>query len=186
MTLRDVDTGILRAGPFRHSGLVTATALCPDGKRLAVASADGSAVLWDVATGRQAAALPHGQPLRQVAFSGDGRRLVTVAENHTVRVWDVVTGQPVSPLLTHAEPIVQASLAADGRRLAVRGKTGAVWDLSPDARPVDELVLLPRLLSGQILDAHSGGFEPLDAVNLKEIWSGMRARYLQELAPASQ
>ena len=184
VALKDVSSGGRRAGPFRHASLVTATAVRADGKRLAVATADGTAVIWDVTTARPVASLQHGQPLRQVAFSGDGRRLVTVAENHTLRVWDVATGLPVSPLLAHAEPITQVSLSADGRRLAVRSKTGAVWDLSPDTRPADDLIRLTRLLSGQMLDARSGGFEPLEAASLRETWPKLRASYPQEFAPS--
>ena len=174
-----------RVGPFRHASLVTGTAISPDGNRLAVATGDGTAVIWDLTTARLAGSLQHGQPLRQVAFSGDGRRLVTVAENHTMRVWDVATGQPVSPLLTHPEPILQANLSADGRQLVVRGKTGAVWDLSPDSRPVEDLLRLMGLLSGQKLDTRSGGFEPLETANLRDNWPRLRVAYPQEFAPSS-
>jgi WD40 repeat protein/tRNA A-37 threonylcarbamoyl transferase component Bud32 len=82
--IRDVVSGERRAGPFRHAALVAATAVSPDGTRLAVATADGTVFLWDVATGRPAApVMQHGAPLRQVAFSGDGRFLASVAEDHT-------------------------------------------------------------------------------------------------------
>ena len=51
----DVLTGAVRAGPFRHAGLVTAAAVSPDGTRLAVATSDGTAFLWDVAAVHPAA-----------------------------------------------------------------------------------------------------------------------------------
>ncbi len=185
--VRDVVSGALRAGPFRHAGLVTATALSPDGTRLAVSTADGSAFLWVLETGRLAVPpLQHGPSLRQLAFSGDGRRLATMGEDHTVRAWDAQTGQPLTPMLSHTEAIAWVSLAADGSRLAVRGKkgTGAVWDLSPDTRPVDDLVRLTRLLSGQALDGRSGGFEPLESASLRDTWPRLRTKYPQEFTPA--
>jgi len=186
--MHDVVSGALRAGPFRHAGRVSAAAVSPDGKRLAVGTADGSAFLWDVASARPAAPpLQHGQPLRQVAFSGDGRRLVTVAEDHSARAWDVLTGQPVTPLLPHPDPVAVASLAPDGRRLVTRarGGGGGVWNLSPDVRPVDDLVRLTQLLSGQAVDGSSGGFESMAPSSLCDNWSGLRARYPQEFTTSA-
>jgi WD40 repeat protein len=181
--IRDAVSGSLQSGPFRHAGLVTATAISPEGSRLAVATADGTAFLWAVATARlMAPPLQHGQPIRHIAFSGDGRRLVTAAEDHTARAWDVQTGLPVTPLLAYAEPIALASLAPDAHRLVVRGQNGAgaVWDLSPDVRPVDDLLRLTRVLSGQTLDARSGGFEPMEPVSLREAWPLLRTSFPRE------
>jgi eukaryotic-like serine/threonine-protein kinase len=185
--IREVDTGMRRGEPFRHAGLITRAALSPDGTRLAVATAEGTAVLWDVATGRPAApGLQHGPPLSQVAFSGDGRRVVTVAEDHTARVWDVRTGLAVTPLLTLSEAITHAGLAADGTRLMLQSISGggAVWDLSPDNRPVDDLLHLTRVLSGRVLDASSGGFEPMEQARLRDSWPELRSRYPLEFAAA--
>ncbi len=183
--LKDVATGAHRAGPFRHTGRVTDAAVSPDGKRLAVATADGDAFLWDVATAKPAAPpLQHGPPLRQVAFSADGRRLLTLAEDNSARAWDAATGQPVTPLLPHDQPIAAASLSADGRRLTARGRNGAawVWDLSPDGRPVDDLLSLTQILAGQAVDGSSGGLVPLEPGNLRDTWPGLRARYPQEFS----
>ena len=184
VTLRDVVSGEVKAGLFRQAGLVISAAVSPDGKLLATASADGTAFLWNVATGRLASALPHGQPLHLISFSGDGRRLVTVAEDHTFRVWDVPTGHPVSSMLLFAEPIIQAALSFDGRHLVVRGKSGMILDLGPDARKVDDLVRLTNLLSGETLDRRSGGFEPLESANLRDTWPSLRAKYAKEFTPS--
>ena len=184
----DVISGAQQAGPFKHAAQATSAAVSPDGKRLAVATADGSAFLWDIASARPAAPpLQHGQPLHQVAFSGDGRRLVTLAEDHTARVWDVLTGQPVTPLLSQTEPVIFACLGPDGQRLVTRTRSGAgcVWDLSPDTRPIDDLVRLTHLLSGQVLDGRSGGFESVEEGSLRDAWPRLRARYHQEFTPSA-
>ena len=61
-----------------HDGAVFSAAFSPDGARIVTASADGTARIWDAATGS-----PVGEPLRQrdavfsAAFSPDGARIVT-------------------------------------------------------------------------------------------------------------
>ena len=162
--------------PLAPPADTTATTLSPDGRWRAVVDQEGAVRVSDAVTGY------HGAPLRLVAFSGDGRRLATVAEDHTARVWDVATGLAVSPLLAQSEPIARATLSADGRRLTVHGKSGAarLWDLTPDERPVEDLVLLTELLSGQALDRKTGGIEPAATLNLRTNWLALRARYPQD------
>jgi WD40 repeat protein len=108
--------------------------------------------------------------------------LATVAQDQTARVWDVATGQSVSPMLLLREAPVVASLASDGSRLIVRYRNGAgsVWDLTPDLRPVDDLVRLTQLLSGQAVDGPSGGLESVGMKSLRETWPKLRSRYPQE------
>jgi WD40 repeat protein len=75
-----------------HKGLVVALAYSPDGRTLASASADGTARLWDLATGKLMATLQ--SPAARaycVAFSSDGK-LVAVGyggPHGLVQVWDV-------------------------------------------------------------------------------------------------
>jgi WD40 repeat protein len=186
--LVDVKSSKPRAGPFRHTGLAVQAAVSPDGKYLALATGEGTAYLWDIATIRPSGApLLHGPPLRQLAFSGDGRRLATLAEDGTARVWDVAAGQPITPLLRSAEPLNWLHLAADGNRLVARAKNGAgfVWDLQPDRRPVDDLVRLTQLFSGQALDGRSGGLEPVEMASLLDLWPTLRGKYPQEFTPAT-
>ena len=83
-----------------HAKKVIALAFSPDGKTLASGSMDGSARLWDAATGQELAVLSHphqGQYPKWVlgvTFTPDGTTLVTVT-NHpgVIRLWDVATRQ---------------------------------------------------------------------------------------------
>jgi WD40 repeat protein len=78
-----------------HDKGVTDLAFSPDGTRVATASRDGTARLWDTVSGRQI-----GQPLRHeetifsVAFSPAGARVATASWDRTVQLWETNTGKP--------------------------------------------------------------------------------------------
>ncbi len=88
-----IDLWNLRSGQFeqtlrRHSGLVFAMALSPDGSTLASASWDMTIVLWDMRTGRELRALDVGTPLYGIAFSRDGKTLAASGVDGILRMWD--------------------------------------------------------------------------------------------------
>ena len=68
-------------------------AFSPDGTRLVTASRDKMVRVWDIADGRQVAALEHPSPIGFARFSPDGTRLATVTGDTTVRLWDVTNGR---------------------------------------------------------------------------------------------
>ena len=69
-------------------------AFSPDGRRIAAVSADGTARMWDVATGRATPALRgHNDQIWGVAFAPDGRSLFTGSWDGTARVWGVANAE---------------------------------------------------------------------------------------------
>jgi WD40 repeat protein len=113
--LIDLDRGVVRAILKGHTAPVMAVALSPDGTRAATASHDGTAGIWDTATGRELHRLKgHNTPVGYAAFSPDGRRLVTlgnspfelgtydplkIKNDRTVgRIWDVASGTEVAEM----------------------------------------------------------------------------------------
>ena len=66
---------------------MNAVAFSPDGQKLATASSDSSARLWDVGTGKQLQRLEHDRSVNAVAFSPDGQKLATASDDKTACIW---------------------------------------------------------------------------------------------------
>jgi WD40 repeat protein len=118
-------------GVFHHPGPVALELLSPDARTVYVASAEGSAELWDAITGKRICELERGRHKPAAAFSPDGRTLVTVSRaDGTGKVWDTVTGRPVGvPLAAHG-PVTAVDLSRGGKYVLTLGADGSVrvWD----------------------------------------------------------
>jgi WD40 repeat protein len=116
---------------YGHTREVRAVAWGPDGQRLATASEDGTARVWDARTGRELLALPgHAQGVSGVAYSPDGKRLATASEDGTARLWDAAAGAPGAVLRGHAGGVSAVAFRPDGTILATasRDRTARLWD----------------------------------------------------------
>jgi hypothetical protein len=84
----------VRATLTGHKDVVRSVSYSPDGKRLATSSNDGTAKVWDVATGRTLMTLRgHSGPVGSVVYSPDGKRLATASDDRTAKIWDAATGK---------------------------------------------------------------------------------------------
>jgi len=114
---------------MRHDDVVSAAAFSPDGAWLATAGSDGTARVWDTATGEALAVLRHGDSVGEVACSPDGAWLATSSSDGTTRVWDMATGQTLV-VLHHGDWINAVVFSPDGAWLTTAGADGSVrvWD----------------------------------------------------------
>jgi len=95
-----------------HTGRVTAARYSPDGARVLTASTDGTARVWDAATGKELFALTgHTGPVWVAEYNAAGNRILTAGDDHTPIVWDAKTGAKVCALAGHTGPITGARFA---------------------------------------------------------------------------
>jgi WD40 repeat protein len=119
-----------------HTGAVLSCALSPDGKRVVTASADGTARLWDAATGALLSTLEgHTDGVWSCAFSPDGTRIATASEDTTARLWDAETGAPLLTLEGHTSSITSCAFSPDGERIvtASNDRTARLWHAATGA-----------------------------------------------------
>jgi WD40 repeat protein len=145
--------------PFKDS--VERMALSPDGRVLATASSDETAILWDVADPshpRRLRLIPTGPSgeVFAVVFSPDGRILVTANRDNSAILWDITDpAQPreLSRLTGHTEPVFALAFSPDGHMLATAGadKTVVLWDITDLVRP--RQVSPPTIADGKALYA---------------------------------
>jgi WD40 repeat protein len=113
-----------------HDRGVNSASFSSDGTRIVTSSDDGTARVWDAATGQEILAL-HGRVgwLNSASFSPDGARIVT-ASDRTARVWDATTGQGIVAMRGHEDRVWSASFSPDGVHVvtASNDRTARLWD----------------------------------------------------------
>jgi WD40 repeat protein len=115
-----------KVGGWYHD--VSGLALSLDSSRLATASWDGTARVWDATTDEQLLSVQHTDMVYSVAFSSDGNRLATASRDITARVWDATTGKQLLQV-GDTDMVTGVAFSPDGNRLA----TASSWGKEVDA-----------------------------------------------------
>jgi eukaryotic-like serine/threonine-protein kinase len=112
-------------------GGIWAVALSPDGKTALTASFDGTAHLWDAATGKPlGVSLQHQERVQAAVFSPDGKTILTGSFDCTAQLWEAATGKSLGALLEHQCPVVAVAFSPNGK-IVLTGSwdgTAKLWD----------------------------------------------------------
>ena len=109
-----------------HDGEVTWVEFSSDGNQVLSASRDGTARVWDVATGKEVLQVEHPDAVQQVRFSSSGRIFATACEDQSVRVWNARTGGQVTDPIEHSAILTHLEISPDERFLASASKDGSL------------------------------------------------------------
>jgi WD40 repeat protein len=110
---------------------VNSAAFSPNGVRVVTASSDGTARIWDAATGNEIAVFRgHEGFVLSAAFSPDGLHVVTASTDKTARIWDVASAKEITILRGHGERVNSAAFNPDGTLVVTASNDGTarVWD----------------------------------------------------------
>ena len=77
------------AGPY--SGDVNTVAFSPDKNLMVMATEDGKAVVWNLATRTPVGQIPHEKGVKSAVFSPDGVSILTACADGYVRIWNAST-----------------------------------------------------------------------------------------------
>jgi WD40 repeat protein len=115
--------------PFRklsgHTKEINAVAFRSDCSGLLTGSSDGTARIWDLASGTPKLSIPHPDAVWSAAFAPDGQRLVTGNADGTARIFDSRTGQLLMALPAHSKPIRGVAFSPDGSRVVICSESDA-------------------------------------------------------------
>ena len=115
-----------------HSDEVLSVAVSPDRKRVATASRDGTARIWDI-SGPSIRDNPvvlsgHEGDVLHVAWSADSQRVATACADGIARVW-LADGKLERQLQEHTQAVVHVAFRPDGKFLATASadRTARLW-----------------------------------------------------------
>ena len=153
-----------------------------DDRRCFIIRLGGDSVGWELPTGRVLHLAEYRAAARHPpAVTLDGQRFATLEQARELRVFDAVTGEPLSPALRidQGQFGVPPSVifSPDGSQLLTGAEDRAqLWPLPKDTRPVEDLVMLARLLSGRTID-DSGNYAECSARATGDAWPTLRQKH---------
>jgi WD40 repeat protein len=173
---------------FGHQNNINIIAYTRDGSRLVTGNADGTAKVWEAATGQELFTLSAGKgTVNSLAISPDGIHPLSAHGDGQVRVWDI------SPTGSHEwwaiYPAHRGRISPDGRRLATGYKTSEMtgetlfqlWELAPSG-----VKLLNSVSVNPGARVSVYGFSPelsrnvtIDANMLLKLWNPASGQLLQ-------
>lgn len=132
----NADTGRMITNVFLGASVLSAE-FSPNGMRFAAASVNGSAQVFDTATGAPLIEpIVHKDEIRWIEFSPDGARLATASADKTVRIWNLPPNAKIENFVYQGpagktNQVKSAAFSADGARVitATLDNTPRIWDV---------------------------------------------------------
>jgi WD40 repeat protein len=115
-------------------------AVSPDGKKIAVAAADRSIRIFDVASGKQERLIEnHADWVMAVAWSADGTKLASGSRDKTAKVFEAATGQLLATYSGHNETVYGVAFKPDGKQVYSSGRDNKIhlWNVADSNRAAD-------------------------------------------------
>jgi WD40 repeat protein len=121
---------------FEHPGTLTSVDLDRAGRIALSSGADGTAILWSVASGDALHVLRHDDDISQAAFNSDGSLVATASADRTARVWRTSSGAPVQTLGDNPEGLSAIAFSRDSKRVVTAGTDGQLrtWGVADGSR----------------------------------------------------
>ena len=112
-----------------HEAWVNSAKWSPHKTRVATASDDGTAVIWDADTGEKILTLHHDDWVVAASWSPSGKRILTESNDGTVNVWDAEKGELQFSLNGHGE-FPRSEWSPSGNRIVTSNhqESIAFWD----------------------------------------------------------
>ncbi|MGH3694706.1 MAG: hypothetical protein ACRDRX_12105 [Pseudonocardiaceae bacterium] len=115
----DLDDGSLLLSLPHHPDTVTSLVLCPYGRWITTAGADGRIRMWSTKLGTPTRdtydLIAHRGDVLSVNYLRDGKTLISLGRDGTVQLWDVPQVQRFD---LHTNSVLDLDMSADGRWLA--------------------------------------------------------------------
>ena len=137
-----------------HRGAILHAVFDKAGKRVATASEDGTARIWDADTGDMLQQLDgFDVPVTCVAISDDGNFLATASPDRTVRLWSFGYSLPVAIYRGHLAPVKPVRLLPNKSGIISASEDGEIhrWEFSDDYSAMQRRarIVVPRCLTAE-------------------------------------
>ncbi len=125
-----------------HTDVINHLELNPDGTRYLTSSWDGTARVWDAASGELLLTLAgHQGRLWDATLTPDGERIATAGADGALILWDAESGEQLFILSSQPGGILSLAFSPDGKFLAASGADGSVRVY---VMPIEALMALAR------------------------------------------
>ena len=117
--------------PIGHNNIIYSASFCPDDKKIATASYDNTAKIWDAKTGQLLADISgHSELVHSAIFSFDGKKILTASEDSTAKIWDAESTILLLNFNQYPQSVISADFSFDDKMILMvyRDNTAKIWD----------------------------------------------------------